>query len=311
MAVDVEQIREYYMQVREYLDTLIVGEAKAKDAITSAMLADKNSRILLLGLPGTGKSTISDSLAGNFASKKISVTSDLLPSDILNCLVNNRNIENLQLEELNRASGKVQSSLVELLANNRITGDTEKVEFADFYVMATQNDSDIAGVFDVPQNIYDRFDVSIRLGNLTDEELEQVLFEYEAKCEKAGFDLKHIIDTTSNAVENFVYSPEDRRIFMEALKRINATEYSGERVFASSNIRGHLFLKKLSALHSLVNGKCVNGKTWIMPSDISDYISNVYLHRINQAILRMNDAQTDKIMQNLEKQVLSIKRNKK
>lgn len=306
MAVDVGKIKEYYMQVKEYLDALIVGEEKAKDVITSSLLCDKNSHVLLIGLPATGKSTISNNLAKNFESKKIQITSDLLPSDVLNSIMSKEELQFLQLEELNRASGKLQSSLVELMAENKITLSTGEKNFSEFYVFASQNDSEIAGIFDVPQAVYDRFDVNITMGNLTIEELERVLFDFKSKNEKANFDLKEITDYTSHVIANFVFSKEDRRIFMEATKALDEATYSNKKLFGSSNIRGHHFAKKMALLHAFVNGR-----ESLMPDDISDYISNIYLHRINQTILRMSDEEAHKKMSDIEKNILSIERKRR
>lgn len=306
MAVDTGRIREYYMQVKEYLDTLLVGEEKAKDVVASALLCDKNSHILLIGMPATGKSTISNNLAKNFESRKIQITSDLLPSDILGIIMSSKDgLRFLQLEELNRSSGKVQSSLVEIMAENKITCAEGEKDFSDFYVFATQNDSEIAGIFDVPQAIYDRFDVNISMGNLTDEELEKVLFDFKSKGDKASFDLNEIIDYTSQEIANFVFSKEDRRVFMDAFKKINAAEYSERRLFGSSNIRGHFFTEKMALLHAFLNGR-----KSIMPDDIAEYISNIYLHRINQTILRMNDERAIEEMKKLEGKVLSVERQR-
>lgn len=306
MDENVKLIREYYMQVKNYLDTLVIGEEHAKDVIISSMLCDKNSRILLTGRTGTAKSTISNNLAQNFISKKISITSDLLPSDILNTIINTPDLQFLQLEEANRASGRVQSSLIELLADNKITTDEKEMTFSDFYVFATQNDSEIAGIFDVPQAIYDRFDVNIKFGNLTTIELEQVLFEYTTKVNEAKIDLKKIIALTTKEIENFIYNLEDRRIIIEATKVIDSATYGKKELFASSNIRGHLFAKKIAAFHALVNGR-----KYILSDDISDYISNIYLHRINQAVLKMNDVEAGQVIDGLKEKVLSIKRNRK
>lgn len=306
MAVDVEKAREYYMQVREYLDTLIIGEGHAKDVLTTSLLCDKNSRILLMGKPGTAKSTISNLIAKNFESKKISITSDLLPSDILNSISKTPNLQLLQLEELNRASGKVQSSLIELLAEGIITTDDDTLHFDDFQVIATQNDSEISGIFDVPQAIYDRIDVSIKMGNLTREELEEVLFDYKAKSgKKANFDLSKIIEETSAMVSEFPYGKTDRDLFMDATDILNTAKYGNDALFASSNVRGHQMLMEMASLHALVEGR-----KSLMPDDLSDYINNVYLHRINQAILKINNIEAKKKMQELEKQVLSLKRGK-
>ncbi len=305
MAVDTDQIKEYYLQVRGYLDTLLVGQKKAKDVITAALLCDKNSHILLMGMPGTGKSTISNNIARNFDSKKISITSDLLPSDILAAIINKKDtLQTLQLEELNRASGKVLSVLIELLADNKITCESGEVGFSDFYVIATQNDSEIAGIFDVPLAVYDRFDVSINMEDLTFEELEQVLFEYKAVVEKANFDLKNVVDVTSKAVADFVFDKEDRRVIMEATRELDTKTFSNQRLFGSSNIRGHQFAMKMAALHAYVAGR-----EWIMPDDIADYINNIYRHRINQFLLKMHDEQASTAMEEIRKKVLNIERD--
>ncbi|MDE6141160.1 MAG: AAA family ATPase, partial [Bacilli bacterium] len=260
--------------------------------------------ILLMGMPGTGKSTISNNIAKNFESKKISITSDLLPSDILNSIINKKDIlQVLQLEELNRASGKVLSVLIELLADNKITCESGEVGFSDFYVIATQNDSEISGIFDVPVAVYDRFDVSINMADLTFEELEKVLFEYKAVVEKAYFDLKHIVDITSQEVAEFAYSKEDRKVFMEATRVIDTKTYSNKRLFASSNIRGHQFAMKMAALHALVDGRRM-----LMPDDIADYVNNIYRHRINQFLLKMHDEQASIVMEEIRKSVLDIER---
>lgn len=299
------EILEYYNQVKEYFDTLIVGEKQAKDVIISSLLCDKNTHILLSGKPGTGKTTISDSLAKNFVSKKISITSDLLPSDIINTLSNCTDLEFLQLEEINRTSPKVQSGLIEFLASKFITTADGIIKFKDFVCLATQNDSEISGIFDTPQAIYDRFDINVSFGNLSFEELEEVLFDFHRKIEEAPFDLRKVIDITTKAVNEFKYSKPDRYVITETAMRIKDSQYYGKDLFGSSNVRGDLFAKRLATFHALVSGK-----NCILPEDIADYISNIYLHRINQSVLKMNSQEAKEKMNEIQKRVLSIKRPK-
>ncbi len=305
MSAITEQIIESYGMLKDYLDSIVIGEENAKDVLIASLLCDTNSHILLLGQPGTCKSTISNNLAQNFTSKKIFITSDLLPSDILEALKSKEDLQDLQLEELNRASGKVQSSLIETLGDNKINGDPET---PGFYVMATQNDSEISGIFDVPMAIYDRFDVNITLGNLTEEELEQVLFEYRVKIQKAKFDLNKCVNTTSKIIDDFVFTKEDRRVFMDSRKEIDTYLYLNRtKLFGSSNIRGHFFAIRMATFHALAHGR-----DWIMPDDIADYVSNIYLHRINQTIVKMNDEKALNAMNEIENNILSkVKRKEK
>lgn len=305
MGKSLEEIEEYYNMMKDYFDTLIVGEAHAKDVIIMSLLCYKNARILISGKPGTGKTTISDSLAKNFESKKISITSDLLPSDIIGAVVRKENLEFLQLEEINRTSPKSQSGLIELLGSNIITTDEGIQKFKDFYCIATQNDSEIAGIFDTPQAIYDRFDVNVNFGNLTYDELEEVLFDFHRKVEEAPFNLREVTDITSKIIDEFQYSKLDRYVIMQSIMKIKETKHYGKDLFGSSNIRGDQFTLRIAALHALVSDR-----TSIFPEDIVDYISNIYLHRIDQSVLKMNSQEAKEKMNEIQKKVLSIQRPK-
>lgn len=300
------QVREYYEQVKRYLDSIIVGEDKAKEAITSAMLCDQNCRMLLAGDTGSGKTTLTKYLAKNFQSVRTSITADLLPSDIQKQLMQKRDVEFIQFDELNRASGKTQSALIELLAENQMTFENEQIKFNDFYVIATQNDKEVAGIFNIPQAVYDRFDMYIPFGNLTKEELENVLFDYKKPEGKTTIPIKDITSITSKAINSFNVDEKDRNLFMEIFTVINTQRYDGKVLFAGSNVRAHQFAIKLAKLSALMNGR-----NYIIPSDLSDFIPNLYLHRMNQNVLTITDNAATKKMEEIEEKVLKIKRERR
>lgn len=300
MEKTTSELREYYTLVREYLDKIIIGEGKAKDVIAASLLCDKNSRMLLVGCTGSGKTTLAKCLAKNFISKRISITADLLPSDIINIIKDEKDLQYLLLEEFNRTTGKSLSSVIELLAENQITFDKETTQFDDFYAMATQNGTEAAGIWTVPQAVYDRFDIIVKFGNLTREEKESVIFDYQQPTDEPLENLHQIINAVSDEIDNFVFSPEDRRVLMDSFEIIDNTKRDNANLFPGTNIRASIFAKRLAAFHALINGR-----RWIEPLDLTEYITNLYLHRIDQTILKMTDAQALEKMQDIEEAVLN------
>lgn len=163
----------------------------------------------------------------------------------------------------------------------------------------------MAGIFDTPQAIYDRFDVNVTFGNLSYEELEEVLFDFHRKVDAAPFNLKETVAKTTQIIDEFTYSKLDRYVLMQAFMKLKEATYYNKDIFASSTIRGDYFAKRMAALHAMVNGK-----EEILPNDIACYLSSIYLHRLNQAVLKMNSGEAKQKMQELEKKVLEIKRTK-
>lgn len=303
MENNIMKIIEYYNQVKKYLDYVLVGENNAKKAITTALLCDKNCRILLTGNTGTGKTTIANHLANQFNSKRISITSDMIPSDIQEILKKDTTLEFLHPDEFNRASGKVQSSLIEILAENQMTIEDHIYKFPDFEVVATQNSSDIAGIFNVPQAVYDRFDMNVYLGNITRDELKEILFGDNHQEDCPNINLKEIINNTSQIVNNFVLSEADKDLFMKAFDTIDFYNYNSKKMFSGSNIRAHKFAIKTAKLSAMASGR-----DQILPTDIAQYITYIYMHRIDQNILKINDYKTNEQFENIKEKVLSIKK---
>jgi MoxR-like ATPase len=172
-------------QIRSEVAKVVVGQENMIDGLLIGLLCD--GHILIEGIPGLAKTTtvkaLSQSLGLGF--KRVQFTPDLLPSDILGAEVydpqhNGFKIKkgpiftNLLLaDEINRAPAKVQSALLEVMAERQVTLGDESFRLASpFLVMATQNPIENEGVYPLPEAQLDRFMLKINVGyNTPDEEL--------------------------------------------------------------------------------------------------------------------------------------------
>ena len=169
--------QHFVEKIRENICSVIVGKEKIIDYLLTAVIAD--GHILLEDVPGTGKTmmakTFARSVEGSFG--RIQFTPDLLPSDVTGINYYNQKISDfvfrrgpvfgniLLADEINRATPRTQSSLLEAMEERQVTVDrtTYKLE-APFLVIATQNPIETAGTFQLPEAQLDRFLMKIKMG---------------------------------------------------------------------------------------------------------------------------------------------------
>lgn len=295
------EVGQIYDSTMEALDGVLVGQENVKRTVASAILCCTNSRILFIGNTGMGKTTLANFLASNFNNERISVTSDMIPSDIQEQLKSNPNLQFLQIDEFNRASGKVQSSLIELLAENKLTIGGKIYPFNDFYVVATENNADIAGIFNVPQAVYDRFDVSISFETLTEMEKREILFGNFEPVFKKQLNI-NAIEYTKDAVDSLNISESDKNLMMKVFNIIDALTYNDKKLFGGSNIRAHRFAIRLAKFNALIDGR-----TRIKPRDLADFINYLYAHRIDQNIARMDDTRVQERFDDARTRILKLR----
>jgi len=170
-------VHNSFSLLREWLSSQIVGQTTLVDRLLIALLAD--GHLLVEGAPGLAKTkaikTLSDGIEGSFA--RIQFTPDLLPSDITGTEIYRPEsgefvfqqgpiFHNLVLaDEINRAPAKVQSALLEAMAERQVSVGRDSLELpALFLVMATQNPIEQEGTYPLPEAQLDRFLMHIRIG---------------------------------------------------------------------------------------------------------------------------------------------------
>jgi MoxR-like ATPase len=186
--------RERLREAMQTVNGILLGKECQVELAFSCLLA--KGHLLIEDLPGVGKTTLAHALATVIGAQyqRIQFTSDLLPADILGVSIYRRDLEQFEFhpgpifselilaDEVNRATPKTQSALLEAMAEGQVTIEGETHVLAEpFFVIATQNPLDLAGTFPLPDSQLDRFLLSISLG-FPDPEIERVLLTAEDRA---------------------------------------------------------------------------------------------------------------------------------
>ena len=273
--------------VRDNISSVIVGKEHITNLLITSLIA--GGHVLLEDVPGTGKTVLAKSLAKSVECEfqRIQFTPDLLPSDVTGLNYYNQKegefvfrkgpvFANIVLaDEINRATPRTQSSLLECMEEKQVTidGITHKLE-EPFLVIATQNPIETAGTFPLPEAQLDRFLMQIHMGNLNkDEELaiierfltDSPLNTLNAVCTKE--DIREMMVASKE-----VYIHNDLREYIVDI--VNATRKSADIAMGVSP-RGTLAFVNAVRAYALVSGR-----DYVTPEDIKALAVPVLAHRI-------------------------------
>ena len=285
---DISKVSTTTKQVIAEVERAVVGKRDLLEMMMASVLA--GGHILLEDFPGLGKTLVARSFATalGLEFKRIQFTPDLLPGDITGGYIFNRTKNKFELrkgpifanivlaDEINRASPKTQSALLEAMQEGHVTIEGETLPLPEpFLVLATQNPIEYEGTFPLPEAQLDRFMLKLKVGypNLEEEKLilrrrrerkqDEVVLREITKA-------KQLLDLCA-AVET-VHVDADLEGYIAAL--VHATR-ADRRVAVGASPRGSLAFLKMARANA-----ALDGREYIVPDDIKRYAIPVLGHRV-------------------------------
>ena len=289
MTIPVAEVAELSNRVIQEVERAIVGKREVLQKIMAAMLTS-GGHVLLEDYPGLAKTLIANSFATalGLSFKRIQFTPDLLPGDITGGYIYDRASSQFILrqgplfaniilaDEINRASPRTQSALLEAMQEYQVTLEGETMHLPQpFIVLATQNPIEYEGTFPLPEAQLDRFIMKLSVGYPTPKEEQEILRRRRERRTDAT-DLQPVTDAAGliamrEAVEEVYIDPD-----LEAYIVNIITETRRHRkVTVGASPRGTLALLKLARAWA-----ALHGRSYVLPDDVKLFVLPALSHRL-------------------------------
>jgi MoxR-like ATPase len=285
--MNLEIIQSFQKTMKANLEQVIIGKAEVLDRVIMVLVC--GGHLLIEDMPGTGKTMLAKGMAISLGSQfsRIQFTPDMLPSDVTGVSIFNQQNKKFEFkagpimanivlaDEINRATPKTQSALLEAMEEKQITVDGKTYPLPDiFMVIATQNPIEYEGTFNLPEAQLDRFMMRVSIG-YPDSQHEIAMLKSQQFSHPID-DLQTVVDLETLAkarseVKN-VHVSEHIEAYIVA---IAAETRKNDEVYLGASPRASLCLYRL--------GQCqaaFSGRDYVIPDDVKNIAPYVLAHRL-------------------------------
>ncbi|MCP5228265.1 AAA family ATPase [Accumulibacter sp.] len=268
-------------------DQVILGKSRQTRLALCCLLA--KGHLLIEDLPGVGKTTLAHTLARllGFQFSRIQFTSDMLPADILGVSVFDRDrgdfrflpgpvfSQVLLADEINRATPKTQSALLEAMEEGQVTTEGETRPLPQpFFVIATQNPSNQIGTFPLPESQLDRFLLRIELG-YPDHDAERALLESGGRREQLPMLAARLTCSDFAALQQQAAAVHAAPALLDYLQLLVEATRADPRLVHGLSPRAALSLLAAARAWAFTDGR-----TMVLPEDVQAVLPAVARHRL-------------------------------
>ncbi|MDE2902511.1 MAG: MoxR family ATPase [Chloroflexota bacterium] len=282
-----QDIRTVANQIIDNVATVIVGKRDAIELAVVALLSD--GHILIEDVPGVGKTTLAKAISRSvgLSFKRVQFTPDLLPSDVTGVTIFNQKTSEFEFregpvmaqivlaDEVNRATPKTQSALLEAMEERQVTVDGETYVLPEpFLVLATQNPIEYEGTFPLPEAQLDRFLMRVNLGYPDRQDELRVLATRQR--EQPIDDIQQVVTleevfAAQEAVKDVYVDPLVSSYIVDVAR---ATREHAD-VYLGASPRGSLGLFRAGQALA-----AISGRDYVVPDDVKRLAESVLSHRV-------------------------------
>ncbi|TWT69581.1 ATPase family associated with various cellular activities (AAA) [Crateriforma conspicua] len=307
---DARQLRAHLADVQQSLESVIRDKSAVIERVLTAVLA--GGSVLLEDVPGVGKTTLAKSVAAliDLKYQRIQCTPDLLPADILGGAIYQPSSGTFEFrpgpvfcnlliaDEINRASPRTQSALLEAMAESQVTIDGKRYDLEQpFIVIATQNPSGFEGTFPLPESQLDRFLMRLSMSYPNPESEVDLLLQqrvYEPSANLQPILHRESLLKLQAEVQNTTL---DRKVAGYLVDIVGLTRRD-PRLRVGCSPRGSKMLMRAAQAHALLKGR-----DFVLPDDVAELAPDVLSHRVVSRSVSATMEEVGEILRDIVSQV--------